>query len=434
MPKLLKYLYAVAVVSALVTSVRFWFDNGNTNQAIHNKLRIAPLDRTPVTLTTEFYEYGLLEANSGTESQLSPSRTILKTTEAFIAETTGFPKHEGVDITTTRPVLGASEVAQGMPVPPSLLNISDQLIWGTFSDEDARVTPVPFNINASDKLVVMHIQKTGGSTFEYHLVKDTDIKPRCKCRHSIMTSANVLCGCVNDKRRLWMFQRLTVRWPCGCHADYSTLTYCLEPWFKLFDRKKRVEVRKFHYVTVLRDPTRRFLSEWRHVQRGAEWKEFLVCDGHRNRPRICYRGENWANVTLSEFMSCETNLAINRQTRMLANMTLSDCYETESNLSRRHRDEIMLASAKYNLARFFRFFGLLERELDSARLFGATFDGINFHLETFQQEPTVADSTLSTLTDFEKEEILRLNYLDVRLLEFARALFAERLKNAQLHV
>ena len=30
--------------------------------------------------------------------------------------------------------------------------------------------------------------------------------------------------------------------------------------------------RKYYYLTNLRDPIQRFLSEWRHVQRNATWK------------------------------------------------------------------------------------------------------------------------------------------------------------------
>ena len=36
---------------------------------------------------------------------------------------------------------------------------------------------------------------------------------------------------------------------------------------------------------------------------------------------FCFRGDSWENVTLGEFMNCPTNLARNRQTRMLANLT-----------------------------------------------------------------------------------------------------------------
>jgi len=37
---------------------------------------------------------------------------------------------------------------------------------------------------------------------------------------------------------------------------------------------------RYLYVTLLREPVARYLSEWRHVQRGSTWQTAqLVCDG-----------------------------------------------------------------------------------------------------------------------------------------------------------
>jgi len=41
---------------------------------------------------------------------------------------------------------------------------------------------------------------------------------------------------------------------------------------------------------------------------------------------FCYTGDTWENVTLNEFIDCPQNLARNRQTRMLANLSLVNCY------------------------------------------------------------------------------------------------------------
>ena len=43
--------------------------------------------------------------------------------------------------------------------------------------------------------------------------------------------------------------------------------------------------RNFYYITMLRDPVSRYLSEWKHVQRGATWKTALhMCDGRSPHP------------------------------------------------------------------------------------------------------------------------------------------------------
>lgn len=36
----------------------------------------------------------------------------------------------------------------------------------------------------------------------------------------------------------------------------------------------------------------------------------------------CYQGDNWEGVELDEFINCDSNLAANRQTRMLADLEL----------------------------------------------------------------------------------------------------------------
>ena len=40
-----------------------------------------------------------------------------------------------------------------------------------------------FNMSASDVMVFLHIQKTGGTTFGKHLVQDIDLEEPCKCEN-----------------------------------------------------------------------------------------------------------------------------------------------------------------------------------------------------------------------------------------------------------
>ena len=72
----------------------------------------------------------------------------------------------------------------------------------------------------------------------------------------------------------------------------------------------------------------------------------------------CYSGESWSGVTLDEFTRCRSNLAANRQTRMLADLALIGCYNSTLRPTPQ-TDAIMLASAKRNLAAM-AFFGLTE--------------------------------------------------------------------------
>ena len=73
-------------------------------------------------------------------------------------------------------------------------------------------------------------------------------------------------------------------------------------------------------MTFLRDPVTRYISEWKHIQRGATWKDSkFMCNGKpaaKSEIVPCYDAEKtWEDVPLKDFMNCESNLAINRQTR-----------------------------------------------------------------------------------------------------------------------
>jgi len=75
--------------------------------------------------------------------------------------------------------------------------------------------------------------------------------------------------------------------------------------------------RRYFYITLLRSPIPRYLSEFRHVQRGATWKNSRHhCLGRAPTPKElspCYSGENWMDVPLDDFASCESNLGSSQE-------------------------------------------------------------------------------------------------------------------------
>lgn len=185
--------------------------------------------------------------------------------------------------------------------------------------------------------------------------------------------------------------------------------------------------RNFYYITLLRDPVSRYLSEWKHVQRGATWKTALhMCDGRPATPDelpSCYSSEDWTGVSLEEFMACPSNLANNRQTRMLADLSLVGCYNLSS-MSEERRAELLLSSAKRNLRRM-AFFGLTEFQRKTQFLFERTF-GLHFIAAFTQINGTrAAGVTVGTST---RRRIEELNALDVQLYEYARELFSRRVQ------
>ncbi|XP_065756760.1 heparan-sulfate 6-O-sulfotransferase 2 isoform X1 [Phocoena phocoena] len=320
---------------------------------------------------------------------------------------------------------------------------------------------VDFDIKGDDLIVFLHIQKTGGTTFGRHLVRNIQLEQPCECR-----VGQKKCTCHRPgKRETWLFSRFSTGWSCGLHADWTELTSCvpavvdskrdarLRPsrWriFQILDaaskdrrgspntnpganspsstksRNTSKNGKNFHYITILRDPVSRYLSEWRHVQRGATWKASLhVCDG---RPPTseelpsCYTGDDWSGCPLKEFMDCPYNLANNRQVRMLSDLTLVGCYNL-SVMPEKQRNKVLLESAKSNL-KHMAFFGLTEFQRKTQYLFEKTFN-MNF-ISPFTQYNTTRASSVEINEEIQKR-IEGLNFLDMELYSYAKDLFLQR--------
>ncbi|XP_053245573.1 heparan-sulfate 6-O-sulfotransferase 1 isoform X1 [Podarcis raffonei] len=296
-----------------------------------------------------------------------------------------------------------------------------------------------FDMKGDDVIVFLHIQKTGGTTFGRHLVQNVRLEVPCDCR-----PGQKKCTCYRPNRReTWLFSRFSTGWSCGLHADWTELTNCVPG---VLDKRESAAAaktprtaiqkgwilghshhmwRKFYYITLLRDPVSRYLSEWRHVQRGATWKTSLhMCDGRTPTPEelpSCYEGTDWSGCTLQEFMDCPYNLANNRQVRMLADLSLVGCYNM-SFIPENKRAQILLESAKKNL-RDMAFFGLTEFQRKTQYLFERTFN-LKF-IRPFMQY----NSTRAGGVEVDNNTIRRieeLNDLDMQLYDYAKDLFQQR--------
>uniref|UniRef100_A0A6I8PHJ4 Heparan-sulfate 6-O-sulfotransferase n=1 Tax=Ornithorhynchus anatinus TaxID=9258 RepID=A0A6I8PHJ4_ORNAN len=188
---------------------------------------------------------------------------------------------------------------------------------------------------------------------------------------------------------------------------------------------ERIFVENFYYITMLRDPVSRYLSEWKHVQRGATWKTSLhMCDGRSPTPDelpSCYPGDDWSGVLLRDFMDCGYNLANNRQVRMLADLSLVGCYNLTF-MNESERNSILLQSAKNNLKNM-AFFGLTEFQRKTQYLFERTFN-LKF-ISPFTQFNITRASNVD-ISEGARRRIEELNFLDVQLYEFAKDLFLQR--------
>ncbi|XP_042316309.1 heparan-sulfate 6-O-sulfotransferase 1 isoform X2 [Sceloporus undulatus] len=286
-----------------------------------------------------------------------------------------------------------------------------------------------FDMKGEDVIVFLHIQKTGGTTFGRHLVQNVRLEVPCDCR-----PGQKKCTCYRPNRReTWLFSRFSTGWSCGLHADWTELTNCVpgvlggkrEGGPNANAPAPAKSPRKFYYITLLRDPVSRYLSEWRHVQRGATWKTSLhMCDGRTPTPEelpSCYEGTDWSGCTLQEFMECPYNLANNRQVRMLADLSLVGCYNM-SFIPENKRAQVLLESAKKNL-RDMAFFGLTEFQRKTQYLFERTFN-LKF-IRPFMQY----NSTRAGGVEVDNNTIRRieeLNDLDMQLYDYAKDLFQQR--------
>lgn len=151
-----------------------------------------------------------------------------------------------------------------------------------------------------------------------------------------------------------------------------------------------------------------------------------VCNGREATTEelvSCYNGTNWKGVSLQDFIDCPSNLAINRQTRMLADLSLVGCYNLTL-LGTKERESIMLESAKRNLRKM-SFFGICEKQSISGYLFEKTFK-MKFTKPFLQLNETRSSVALELLSDQVLQQIKDLNRLDMELYSYAVSLMQER--------
>ena len=271
---------------------------------------------------------------------------------------------------------------------------------------------------------------SGGTSFGRHLVRDLDVDAPCVCKEGNKRCKCTRSGDENDNT-FWLFSRYSMGWRCGLHADWTELTNCVDNVMDEVEKTTEFK-RRYFYITILREPVQRFVSEWKHVQRGATWKTARHWCGGRiptsHELPACYSGENWKKVPLNEFLDCQSNLALNRQTRMLADLTLVGCYNT-SVMSPEERDVLLLASAKENLRKT-AFFGILENQTVSQYLFERTFH-LTFKRTFLQLNATRSSNTLEDMDEESLQQIRQKNHLDVKLYEYALELLSQRFEQVK---
>lgn len=272
-----------------------------------------------------------------------------------------------------------------------------------------------------DVIVYLHIQKAGGTLFNEHLMKDLILDKPCNCTKEMITNP---CPCLTKEGHVWLFSWFSVGWPCGLHADWTMLQECVTNALDEIEGKHRI--RRYFYITLLRDPVSRYLSEWKHQRLGYHWKDSrLYCSGKYVDffdLRPCFNEPTWEGVTFDEFMDCQDNLATNRQTRMLADLRLSKCYDRRA-LKPRDRTPLILQSAIKNLEHM-AFFGLTEYQEETRNLFENTFK-LKFKKKF---KTLLDDETEEVVTEKQYARMMQYIEADIHLYQYAQQLFLERVK------
>ena len=142
--------------------------------------------------------------------------------------------------------------------------------------------------------------------------------PLCKLNYQ-SKEYNCFYSKLNFNRSLDIFWNNNEINKCDIHAGYSELENCIKD-----DKKKFI---KIHYLTILRNPQERYISEFKNVKKGATWSQAVrKCLYLEMYSKTCYDDKkDWSYVQFIDFLKCEYNLANNRQVRMLADYNRIGC-------------------------------------------------------------------------------------------------------------
>lgn len=316
------------------------------------------------------------------------------------------------------------------------LNYFNQL-RGEESRQETTANSLLTGFNPADlnTIVFLHIQKSGGSYFlqkfySLDVGEPCQVRPKRKLLKEASWCPRPKGSPFNDT---WIFSTKTFGWVCGVHPTWTELRSCVPSFMDVHFGEIS---RSYLYITVLRHPVARFASEYLHVKRGATWFYRHKCNNQRMSPELvppCYEGyyerKSWPDVTFEKFISCPHNQAINRQTRMIADLSLVDCYEHMRNPTKSH-EATMLASAKLNLQRVFVSFAINEFLVESQILLEHQL-GRKF-MDPFMTKKSGKEKSGDLVAYIFKnkelyDKVAKLNHLDMELYQYALDLFSSRL-------
>ncbi|XP_067687103.1 heparan-sulfate 6-O-sulfotransferase 2-like [Haliotis asinina] len=232
------------------------------------------------------------------------------------------------------------------------------------------------------------------------------------------------CYCYDYARETLLFSISKHPWPCGIYPGLKTLWECIRASRDLGIHRRRYKRMRYLYWTLLRYPAHRFYNEWHEVRKRGwpKWSQIPASEVD-SADRECSEMSEGKDISFKTFLGCSQNPAFNRQTRMLANMSIHECLSI-TRMSEVQCYDKLLISAK-NTLKHMPFFGITEYSYMTQVLFEETFQlkivdkyVHPLHMETFM--------SLSKISREDMETISNVNKYDFLLYDYALKLFFER--------
>ncbi|KAL6055987.1 Sulfotransferase [Balamuthia mandrillaris] len=278
-------------------------------------------------------------------------------------------------------------------------------------EEEASISDkvTPITLSPKDLLVHVHLQKSGGKTF------NSVLESGAKEGKSSCLSPSFFQGST------WLLSRSTTKWRCGVHPSYTRWNQCLSTKFGN---------RNPLWITQVRHPVERFWHEYLETQGTFQlWHVFWptdcggkVIDTRPPDPRKYERGRDPPfQGNLEDFKSWashETNAGRNRQTIMLSTLVPSLC-EGGLQLGNPEHERLILEDAKRVLLEELHVVGIYEAPTELWQMLRHKFPQLCFEaFPEFVSQQKVPEEVV--------EMIKEINHLDIELWEFARDLFWRR--------
>ncbi|XP_046549724.1 heparan-sulfate 6-O-sulfotransferase 2-like [Haliotis rubra] len=269
-----------------------------------------------------------------------------------------------------------------------------------------------------DVLVFVQIPYTGAEELST-LLQNGLIYGKCRSCHGQRD-----CPCYVYSREQVLFSSIKHPWPCGYYPAFRTLKACIGVSRNLGIRRRPLQKMRYLFGTLLRYPPHHFYHEWHEVRTHGwpKWSQISSAKLDNANPE-CRAMSKGKDVSFKTFTNCPQNPAFNRQTRMLANISLGECLST-TRMSEKQCYDKMLTSAKDTLEHM-PFFGITEYLYMTQVLFEETFQlkvvdkYVHVkHLKTFM--------SLDNISREDMETISNLNKYDFLLYDYAQELFFER--------